>query len=147
MTPETIDRVNDLLGTLHDGVRFYDNAMESTDSGPLKALFADLKSERQLAILELSARVTASGGQPVTTGTTLGTLNELYAGILALVKNDDEAMVARLEAHEDTVLHQLQGLNAEIEDTPATEAKISDLLIRFRQTHDRMKALKDRLAA
>jgi uncharacterized protein (TIGR02284 family) len=85
--------------------------------------------------------------EPSGEGTVAGSLPRLYAEVRAgLAADKGRAVVAQLEEGEDHLLHAFERARANTQDAEV-RALLDRFLSRVRAAHDRMKQLKDALAA
>jgi uncharacterized protein (TIGR02284 family) len=130
-----------------DGQEFYQWAAEQKVSAPLRAVFLEMGREKTSLAAELGRAVLDRGAEPSNDGTLAGSLRRLYAEVrAALAADKGRAVAAQLEEGEDDLLQAFERARER-----ATDAEVRALLERFlprvRAAHDRMKQLKDALAA
>lgn len=136
--------LQDLLKVVTAGAEFYETAAEKVGSAEYAELFRAMATVRRLAIADLATEITAVGEQPVRAGwaesawTWYGTMRARIGG--------DATWVSQLEEHEDRTLEAIKCAMSDAIDTPQ-HAVLERHLAAFRETHDRMKALNDRIAA
>lgn len=139
---QTKHTLNDLIAIARDGQSFYEEAAQKVDDVELKSLFARIAGTKATLVQQLGAVVQAAGESPTSSGTFVGTLQELYGKTRAVFGDKTYGYVAELEESEDRLLEAFESA-AQDEDTPAdARAVVIRLLPDVRATHDVMRARK-----
>ncbi len=141
------NQLKELVQVARDGAEFYEQAGGQVDDAPLRSLFAQMAAAKRELINGLSASIAASGEDVPQGGTLVGQLQKAYGQVrAALARNENRAWVAQLEDAEDRLLEHLRRAIRESDD-PSVLGQLEAYLPRVRDCHDRMRALKQRLAA
>ena len=143
MADETIEDVNDVIAVLKGGAAFYRKAAGEVKNPQLQKLFRENAEKRDVAVAELSAKVTARGGEPASVSWA-EKAHGWYASAMGMFGDKDETLVEQLEEHEDRTLEEIRDA---LEDLPAAEdGDVREMLQRhlaaFKETHDQMRALQ-----
>ena len=126
------DDLNDFIAILHDGIIFYEMAMENTENEELKIIFHELVNLRKEAVSELAEHVKEEGLPVNPSGTLTGQLHEAYTRIKALLLDADQTYLAELATLEGRTVDAFDKV---IPHMPSAEAR------------GRMIALHDSFAA
>ncbi|HYG08199.1 MAG TPA: PA2169 family four-helix-bundle protein [Stenotrophomonas sp.] len=138
-------RLNDLIEIARDGQEFYAEAASKVNIPELTALFTRIATVKSDIVTRLSAVVAASGGTPAEHGTMVGTMQQFYAKVRAMLSDTDYSYVAELEESEDRLLHAFQDTLTDTDTPAAARAEVEALLPRVRECHDVMRNRKHAL--
>lgn len=141
MPDEIVEELNDVIAVLKGGAEFYREGAEQVKDPALADLFRENARKRDAAIAELSAEVQAHGSEP-TGGSWAEKAHSWYTQAKSWFGDKDDTLVAELEEHEDRTLEEIRDA---LEDIPAAGSARTILerhLATFRETHDKMRALK-----
>jgi uncharacterized protein (TIGR02284 family) len=95
----------ELVGTLNDGVAFYERAARKVTDPGLLDLFARMADLKKVIADDLNAEIALQGDRPREEGSVSGAIRILYAEVLgALTDQNAATYVARLEEQEDRLL-------------------------------------------
>ena len=145
----SISILNDLIETLKDGQEGFKAAAKDVESADLKALFAELSLQRSSFAGELQALVVSLGDpEPETGGSVAGALHRGWIDLKSSVTSRDaHAILAECERGEDSaVAHYRQALDNV--DLPGDlRATIQTQATAIKASHDRVRDLRDALAA
>ncbi len=141
MSAETLKTVNDLLQTLRDGVEGYTKAAEGAKNPSLKAMLAELASERKLMVDEMVTLASADPAEDKPSVT-----SALHRGWIdlkaALTSGDDHAILSECERGEDHALKACREATAEtLPDSVQTV--VAGITVKVQAAHDRIKAMRD----
>jgi len=139
------ETLNDTISLLRAGEHFYRDAAERVESRQLSELFSEMAAVRDTAAAEMSQKVKLEGEDP-SGASWAEQARQMYAEAEALFGDETDALINYLEEHEDRTLEQVRSGLGEADDHEATAIFMRHLPI-FKQTHARMKALKDSRAA
>ncbi|PPE74900.1 hypothetical protein C3942_04280 [Solimonas fluminis] len=141
------NQLKELVQVARDGAEFYEQAIGHVDDAPLRNLFAGMAAAKRELINGLSASIAASGEDVPQGGTLVGGLQKVYGQVrTALARNENRAWVGQLEDAEDRLLEHMRRAIRETDD-PSVLGQLEAYLPRVRDCHERMRALKQRLAA
>ncbi|HEU4733423.1 MAG TPA: DUF2383 domain-containing protein [Kofleriaceae bacterium] len=139
----SIDQLNSFLRGEMSAVETYQMALDKLDaaSAARDELLVNLKSHQD-RVMALQDAIAASGGTPVTSSGAWGTFAKIVEGTAKAL--GDKAAVAALEEGED---HGLKDYRADLDELdPRCRQIAGQMLSMQQQTHDRLSALKRRLA-
>lgn len=144
---KTTSSLNELIEVLNDGVKFYDEAANSTENSGYKALFQRMASTKRAITADLKAEVAYHGEKPADGGTVAGSLRKTYTDLAAsMSKHPDARYIGQLEETEDRILHSFQ--NALTKSERAEVRQIAqNYLPDIRRMHDEMRSLKQQVKA
>lgn len=94
-------QLRDLGQYVYDSIEGYRRAHERADDVDLKAAFASRIGRREATLARINTALSAMGEQSVTSGSTLGTLHDLWSAVLNALGNSDRAVIGRVEEGED----------------------------------------------
>ncbi len=104
-TKEIISTLNGLIETAKDGQNGFTAAAEKAKEASVKSLFTRYATQRTQYAQELTAAVTAMGGDPSTSGHALASLHRGWLGLKEAVSSDtDKALIDEAEAGEDAAI-------------------------------------------
>ncbi|XWO45894.1 PA2169 family four-helix-bundle protein [[Pseudomonas] boreopolis] len=87
----------------------------------------------------------AAGGKPAEHGTMVGSMQQMYGRVRAMLGDTDYGNVAELEQSEDRLLHAFQDTLNDTDTPPAVRAEVQVLLPSVRECHDVMRNRKHAL--
>ena len=142
-----IDALNDLVQINNDRIEGYRKAQEELkdgSDGDLKSLFSDMIKESSDYKSELSQMIGSYGGQTTQTSTVSGKIYQAWMDLKALFTGGDrKAVLSNCEAGEDAAQRAYQ-MALDDEDVMAeTKTLIARQKAALRQSHDRIRALRD----
>lgn len=143
MTDRT-EPLNDVINVLKAGADFYKEAADAVEDDALKTIFTEMARKRVVAVVSLSQRIESLGKEPAEAGwaeTAMAWYGEMRGKI-----GDDATFIAQLEEHEDRTLDTIRSAMEDAASSPE-HAMLAEHLKTFRETHDEMKALKEKRAA
>lgn len=140
--------LNTLIATLLDSVDGYEKAAADSDNQQLVQRFRSRAQERQSAVRDLQAAVTAAGGTPEDDGTVLASAHRAFLNLKeAVTGKDDKAIVAEVERGEDYLKEKFETALADADFSPTARAAAADAWTSVRAGHDEMSALKHSMGA
>jgi len=135
--------LNTLIGTLLDSVEGYRKSAGDVDRPELAGKFTDRANEREAAVRQLQAAVSAQGGNPEDDATTLGGVHRVWLGLKeAVMGKDDKAIVGEIERGEDYLKGKFEAALKADDLAPETRSAIQQAWESVRAGHDEMSALK-----
>ena len=144
---EAISAVNDLIQTCKDGEQGFKTAAEAVRDPEFQQLFLRYSQERHEFARELQDAVRLAGGDPETSGSVSGALHRGWIDFKAAVTSDDRSVIGAAESGEDSAVKAYRDALAR-DDLPAdVRALVERQYLRVKEAHDRVRALRDRLAA
>ncbi|RBA24100.1 ferritin-like domain-containing protein [Herminiimonas fonticola] len=147
MDKDVISTLNDLIETCKDGEEGFKSCAEDVGNSQLKKTLLTYAASCSASARELSALVTAHGGNPETKSSLSGTLHRRWIDIKSLVMGkDDEAVLNECERGEDVAKKSYR--RALEKDLPLdVKAVIERQYQGVLQNHDAIKILRDRAHA
>lgn len=139
---KTTHSLNDLIAIARDGQDFYTEAASKVDDAELGALFNRIAGVKQNIVRDLSAVVTAAGGEAAQHGTVVGSLQEFYGKIRATLGDKQYGYVAELEESEDRLLKAFTEAASNDEIVVAAREAVLRLLPDVRECHNVMRDRK-----
>jgi uncharacterized protein (TIGR02284 family) len=144
---KTAEILNDLIEINNDRIRGYERASKETDSkdADLRALFDDMATDSRRYVNELSRFVVNRGEQPAEGTTLRGKIYRAWMDIKAtFTGNDRKAILASCEYGEDAAQKAYdQALASDAEIPTDVRQVIMDQKMKLRQSHDRVKRMRD----
>ena len=145
----TTSILNDLIETLKDGQEGFRAAATEVEADQLKKLFGEYSLQRSKFAGELQAMAHSLGEQePETTGSVAAKLHRGWMNLKsALTSKDAHAILAECERGEDSAVAEYKkaleadGLPADVQETLRAQ------FIEVKAAHDRIRDLRDSLAA
>lgn len=139
---DTTSNLNDLIETLHDGSRFYLDALTAVDDPDCKLLFQRMANGKREIAADLAAHIAAQGGETSTATTLAGSLRENYAKLRAALTDDKAGRyIAELEDTEDRILRKFEDAASKNDDA-VLMAIVGRHLPEVRAVHEQMRILK-----
>lgn len=139
---KTAHTLNDLIAIARDGQDFYTEAAKKVDDAELSSLFSRIAGVKQDIVRDLSATVSAAGGEPAQHGTVVGSMQEFYGKVRATLGDKQYGYVAELEESEDRLLKAFTEAASD-NDTPAAAREAAQrLLPQVRECHNVMRERK-----
>ena len=142
-TQDTIDILNSLIETCHDGERGFRNVVEHIHAADLRTQFANRANECRQAAADLRALVLELGGEPATSGSASGALHRSWVTLLGTLSGySDKALLEACERGEDSSLERYRdALDAPL---PATVRVVVEAQYEgVKRTHARVRSLRD----
>ncbi|WP_101926948.1 MULTISPECIES: PA2169 family four-helix-bundle protein [Luteimonas] len=139
---KTTHTLNDLISIARDGKDFYEEAAQKVEDTELRTLFARIATVKTRIVSDLSAAVQAAGGTPETSGTMVGSMQQMYGKIRATFGDKEYGYVAELEESEDRLLEAFDEAARDSDTPPAARDVVVRLMPEVRECHDVMRARK-----
>ncbi|HYC40403.1 MAG TPA: PA2169 family four-helix-bundle protein [Chitinophagaceae bacterium] len=140
--------LNDLIRINHDRIEGYERAAKETKSedADLRTLFTEMANESRRYANDLSRHVANAGGDPAEGATAPGKIYRAWMDVkAAFTGKDRKAILASCEFGEDAAQRAYDAALASDVDLPTDLRQvIVDEKNRLRQSHDRIKELRDR---
>lgn len=118
---ETVETLNSLLKTLHDGEKGYDDAASEANSSSLQTFFARMSKERGQFAARLEQEVQQHGGDPETSGSTVAAFHRAWIDVRnAITGKDDESIIKEVERGDERAEANFRdALNQKLPDSVA----------------------------
>jgi uncharacterized protein (TIGR02284 family) len=139
--------LNDLIATLIDSADGYEQAAEVTDQQNLKSEFLNLASQRRRIIEEFRGQVRRLGGTPEDDGTLLAAAHRQFLNLRSAFQSGAKAALGEVERGEDHIKNKFESALANTQAGAQTLAFVRDTWAKIKGDHDRMKRLRDSMAA
>jgi uncharacterized protein (TIGR02284 family) len=139
---DAVSTLNHLISIAKDGYNGMDSAAQSARDPQLKSTLMQLSRERNRVATELQNCVRSLGGDPDTSGTTMGAAHRGFMDIKAAISaNTDKALVEECERGEDKAVKEFR--EALAKDLPADTRRIVETCFgEVRSSHNKISALK-----
>lgn len=140
---ENTATLNTLIATLIDSIEGYEKSASEVENPRYAQMFAARAQERQQAVTQLQAAVTALGGNPEDDGSVMGTVHRAFQSLREVVSTkDDEAIIAEI-VHGETYLKDKfeTALDSDTLD-PAPREAVKAAWASVKAGHDEMSQLK-----
>ena len=141
----TISKLDDLIVTLIDSVKGFENSAEDAKAEKYRSFFTDMARERRGAVELLQAASRAEGGTPAESGSAAGTLHRRFEDLRAALGGGDEAIVKEVERGEDYLKEEFERVLNDDRMTPAALTAVREAYVSVRRGHDQASALKHQL--
>ena len=144
---KVISTLNDLIEICRDGQAGFKEAAENVKSPDLKTFLNQVSLERAQSVSELEFEVRKLGGEPQKSGSATASIHRAWIDIKGtLTGKDDHAILSECERGEDSAVEAYKealklGLPTNILST--VERQFQSI----KQTHDRVKQMRDSKAA
>jgi len=138
-----ISTLNNLIETCKDGQEGFKQAAEGVQNSELKTVFYQYGQQRAQFTGELQTLVREFGGDPETSGSTVGALHRGWINIKsAITGQDDAAILNEAERGEDVAKNAYK--EALEESLPANVSQlIQQQYTQVQAAHDNIRALRD----
>jgi len=143
-TSDVRSTINDLIESCKDGDEGFRTAAEKVKDATIKSDFLKFARQRAGFAGELQAEVTRLGGDPAKSGTTTGAIHRGWIDLKSAVTGDsDHGILEEAERGEDAAVKNYR--DALAKNLPADiEAIVSRQMHKIQQTHNTVKAMRDR---
>ena len=136
--------LNNLIETLKDGQKGFNQAAEGVSNPNLKALFRDYSQQRSRFATALQSEARHHGAtDPETNSSATGALHRGWINLKSAITGGDEhAILAECERGEDSAVEEYKKA---LEDglTPSAQELVSRQFAEIKAAHDRIKSLRD----
>lgn len=144
---QNANTLKDLVQISHDGLAFYEDAINEVQSDRLKSVFSRMAGHKRTLIAALSSKLAMNDESVPTEGTFVGSVRKTYTDIRAVLSaNEDKIYVAQLEEAEDRLLKHFEKAIEDATD-PSVKGLLQQHFPQVRAAHDEMRALKQQIAA
>ncbi len=142
-TKSDVEILNDLSLICKDGEKFYNETVSKVENPALAAVFTDMATIREKFQIDINTLILSMGGEPNDKDCSLtGTFHQKYADLRAMISSDsDHAYISQLEELEDRTLDEFQEALDNVKSLKIKEF-VQIALLKFKKTHDEMKALQ-----
>jgi uncharacterized protein (TIGR02284 family) len=141
---EIISTVNNLIETLRDGQKGFQDAAEGVEDPELKSLFREYSMQRGKFVGELQEQARQFGeSEPENSGSTSGSMHRAWMNLKAAVtSHDDYAVLTECERGEDSAVAAYdEAVKADL-PMPLYET-VSRQKNEVKVAHDRVRNLRD----
>jgi uncharacterized protein (TIGR02284 family) len=146
-TEEMVEVLNDLIMINNDRIEGYRTAIDETKDidTDLKSTFNDMIDESRGYVSDLSAHVSSLGGEIETGTTNMGKIYRAWMDVkTAISGHDRKSILSACEFGEDAALKAYkQALEHDEELDTDTRSLIVDQRKTLKQSHDKIKAMRD----
>lgn len=139
---ETAHTLNDLIAIARDGKDFYDEAAQKVENPELRELFNRIAGVKADIVAQLSTVVRSAGGEPETSGTLVGGMQQMYGKLRATLGDKNYGYVAELEESEDRLLKAFEEVLRDGDTPAAARDVVARLQPQVRECHDVMRNRK-----
>ena len=144
---KTAEILNDLIEINNDRVRGYEKASKETETrdADLRALFDEMATESRRYANELSQFVLQSGNDPAEGTTQRGKIYRVWMDVKAtFTGHDRKSILASCEYGEDAAQRAYEdALSSDADLAPEVRQVIMEQKTNLRQSHDKIKRLRD----
>ena len=95
MSDDTVSQLNHLVEICRNGQQGFRKAAEHSEDAHLRALLADLASQREQFAAQLRYQVAKLGGRPEDNGTVAGAVHRTWINVRAAMSGDSERALIR----------------------------------------------------
>jgi uncharacterized protein (TIGR02284 family) len=141
---EIISTINELIETLKDGQKGFEEAADAVNDPQLKSLFTGYSQQRARFASELQTQARSIGeAEPETGGSAAGAMHRGWINLKSAITSQDEsAILAECERGEDSAVQEFE--KAMRNDLPSPVLDIVSQQYRdVKNAHDRIKNLRD----
>ena len=142
-TNTDISKLNDLIHTVIDSIKGFENSAEDVPDGRFASFFRDMARERREVVQTLQAQSRALGGTPTDQGSVAGTLHRRWEDLRsALGGGSDKAVIEEVERGEDYLKEEFERAMNDTNISEETRAVIRSCYDSARRGHDTAHDLK-----
>lgn len=134
--------LNDLIAIARDGKEFYEEAQTKVDDTELSQLFGRIAAVKAEIVSSLSATVESTGGDATSSGTMVGSMQQLYGKVRAAFGDKEYGYVAELEESEDRLLKAFKETIDDDSTPPQAREAARALLPKVQEVHNTMRDRK-----
>ncbi len=138
------DVIDNLIETLKDGQKGFEQAAEAVSDPKLKSLFSNYSQQRSRFAAALQSEARRNGEtEPETSSSATGAMHRGWINLKSVITGGDEhAILAECERGEDSAVEQYKKA---LEDglTPAAQELVSRQFTEIKAAHDRIRSLRD----
>jgi uncharacterized protein (TIGR02284 family) len=141
---QVISTLNSLTETCRDGQKGFQEAAEHIENPQIKEFCLEQSRTRAQFFGELQQQVRSLGGDPEKTGSVAAAIHRGWIDLKSAFGGGDHAILAACETGEDAAVKEYK--KALDETLPAPVRDVVERQWRsIKQTHDKVKGLRDRL--
>jgi len=142
---KVISALNDLIETCKDGQEGFKEAADNVKAPDLKNFFNQVAKERATCVSELQSAVRSLGGDPDKSGSAAGAMHRAWMNIKGtFTGKDDHAILSECRG-EDSAVESYRDATKWL--PPNILAIVDRQFKNIKQTHDRVKQMRDAKAA
>ncbi len=145
---ENAEILNDLIQINNDRIEGYEKALKETGIGDndLRSLFQSMADESRQYVTELQRYVVREGEKPAEDTTVRGKIYRAWMDVKAtFTGHDRKSVLESCEYGEDAAQRAYERAIEDSEDaTPDVARLIMDQKMKLRQSHDKIRSLRDR---
>lgn len=145
---ENAEILNDLIQINNDRIEGYEKAIKDTGMGDndLRGLFQSMANESRQYVAELQQYVVREGEEPAKDTTVRGKIYRAWMDVKATFSGHDrKSILESCEYGEDAAQRAYERALEDSEDvSPDVANLIMDQKMKLRQSHDKIRALRDR---
>jgi uncharacterized protein (TIGR02284 family) len=145
---ENAEILNDLIQINNDRIEGYERAVKDTGIGDndLRGLFQSMANESRQYVAELQQYVVREGEEPAKDTTVRGKIYRAWMDVKATFSGHDrKSILESCEYGEDAAQRAYERALEDSEDvSPDVANLIMDQKMKLRQSHDKIRALRDR---
>ena len=138
------DVIDNLIETLKDGQKGFEQAAEAVSDPKLKSLFSNYSQQRSRFAAALQSEARRNGEtEPETSSSATGAMHRGWINLKSVITGGDEhAILAECERGEDSAVEQYKKA---LEDGlgPSAQEVVSRQFAEIKAAHDRIKSLRD----
>ncbi|WP_166038890.1 PA2169 family four-helix-bundle protein [Sphingosinicella sp. YJ22] len=147
-TNTDISKLDDLIHTVIDSIKGFENSAEGSPDGRFASFFRDMAQERREVVTTLQAHSRALGGTPTEQGSVAGTLHRRWEDLrAALGGSSDKAVIQEVERGEDYLKEEFERAMNDTNVSEETRAVMRSCYESVRRGHDTARDLKHQLEA
>ena len=143
----TTSKLDDLIVTLIDSVKGFENSAEAVTAENYRGFFTEMASDRRRAVELLQAASRAEGGTPAESGSAAGTLHRRFEDLRSALGGGDEAIIKEVERGEDYLKEEFERALKDDKLSASAMAVVREAYASVRRGHDEASNLKHRLEA
>lgn len=145
---EVVSTLNELIETCRDGQNGFKEAAENVKNPELKSFFTQASAERAQFVRELEVEVRRFGGDPEKSGSASAAVHRVWMDLKGtFTGKDDHSILAECERGEDSAVETYQEAIKKGISPPNILTLVEQQFQNIRQTHDRVKQMRDAKAA
>ena len=141
---EIISTINNLIETLKDGEKGFQEAAEAVDDPQLKSLFTGYSEQRARFASELQTQARSVGeAEPETGGSATGAMHRGWINLKsAITSKEQSAILAECERGGDSAVQEFEKAMRNDLSSPVRDT-VSRQYSEIKNPHDRIKNLRD----
>ncbi len=140
-------KLDDLIHTLIDSVKGFENSAENAPESRYVGFFRDMARERKEVVAKLQAHSRSLGGSPTDQGSVAGNLHRRWEDLRAALGGSDTAVIKEVERGEDYLKEEFERAMADENISAETRAVIRQCNESVRRGHNQASMLKKQVEA